>query len=103
MNPRAGLRLDELELIGFPTTYFDGGYGEILGGSEDTSIYTTQLLSTGIRDVSTDFLYLQVELDWLGGEGGPADDIEITVTIEVGNSLSFTFPSGIPVMVTPDE
>ena len=33
MNTRAEARIDELGLGGFPTTFFDAGYGEVVGGT----------------------------------------------------------------------
>ncbi len=102
MNFRAAARLTELGLVGYPTTFFDGGYGEILGGESDTALYTSQILSTGARDVTTDDLILTVELEWLGGEGGPDDDIEVTISIVVEGSLSFNFQDGVPNTIMPD-
>lgn len=93
----------ELALEGFPTTFLDGGYGELVGGYEDTAQYTSEILATGARDVNTEDILLTVSLDWLGGEGGPGDDIQVTVSIEVRCSLAFTFPNGMPTMITPDE
>ncbi|MFH2056200.1 MAG: hypothetical protein ABIJ61_09605 [bacterium] len=103
MNPRAAARLNELGLQGFPTTFFDAGFREILGGESDTALYTNEILVTGARNVATDDLILTVELEWLGGEGGPGDDLEITVSIVVDGSLSFSFPNGLPYTLTPDE
>lgn len=103
MNPRASARLNELGLEGFPTTFFDGGFRQILGGEPDTALYTNQIRASGARDVGSEDLIVTVELEWLNGTGGPDDDIAVTVSIEVDGSLSFNFPSGLPYLLTPDE
>lgn len=103
MNVRAEQRIDELGLSGFPTTFFDGGYGQVLGGYADTSVYTDQIMYAGAREVSTDILDLTVEMNWLNGEGGPDDDIEITVTITINPGISFTYPEGVPELIDPGQ
>jgi hypothetical protein len=103
VNPRADQRLSELGLGGFPTTFFDAGYGEVLGGYSDTSVYVDEILSSGARPVSTGDIELTVEMNWLGGQGGPDDDIEITVTISALTGLSFSYPDGVPEIITPGE
>lgn len=90
-------------LEGFPTTFFDGGFSQVLGGESDTSFYTSQIRASGEREVETEYLIVTAEVEWLGGEAGPGDDLEITVSIEVDGSLSFSFPGGIPYLLPPEE
>ncbi len=103
MNSRAETRVDELGLGGFPTTFFDAGYGEVVGGATDTSTYTTQIIAAGLRSVPTDILELTVSMDWLDGQGSSDDDIEITVTIAVAHGISFTYPDDVPEIINPEE
>ncbi|MFH1686556.1 MAG: putative Ig domain-containing protein [bacterium] len=102
-NTRAAARLDEMGIGAFPTTSFDGRYGEVVGGYPDTAVYTGEILSTGPRDVTTEILDLSVSMSWLGGQGGPDDDIEITVSITVMPGLTFAYPDGVPELILPGQ
>jgi len=103
MNVRAEQRINELGLGGFPTTFFDGGYREVVGGFSDNLTYTEQIETAGARSVNTNVLELTVSMRWLGGEGSSADDIEVTVSITVLPRLSFSYPDGFPEVVGPGE
>jgi len=102
-NTRAAQRIDDLGLGGFPTTFFDAGYGEVVGGYPDTNTYINQIITAGERTVPTDILDLTVSMNWLDGQGSPDDDIEITVTISVRHDISFTYPDGVPEVINPEE
>lgn len=102
-NSRAAARLGELGLGGYPTTFFDGGYGEVSGGYSDPSVYTAQIDFAGGRQVTTGELVLTVETTWLNGQGSPDDDLEITVTIALETSISIDYPDGVAEFVAPGD
>ncbi len=102
-NTRAAQRLDELGLTGFPTTYFDAGYGEVSGGTSSLPPYTNQILYAGARPVNTEVVDLTVSMNWLGGQGSSADDFEATITINILPGMSFAYPDGIPETIIPEQ
>lgn len=64
-NADAHKRLDrDLNLYGFPTCYYDGGYQVVLGGTTNETFYRTPIELCGQRSVPN--ITLNVTLEWLG-------------------------------------
>lgn len=42
-------------------------------------------------------------MNWLGGEGSPDDDLEVTVSISVLPGLVFEYPDGVPEITPPGQ
>ena len=84
MNNNGGSRLSELNLYGFPTVYFDGGYKVEVGGySGNQSDFTARINSCGNRAVST--IDLNLSLNWIG----PAT-MKIGVSVQNNDTNSYT-------------
>jgi hypothetical protein len=70
----------DLNLYGFPTAYFDGGYKVLVGGVSGTTGYTSRIKSSGQRDVHD--LNLSLTVEWQGN-GNIQIDISITNQEEI--------------------
>ncbi len=70
-------RLDrDLNLRGFPTTYYDGGHTVAYGGYPDEQYYRTPLEQSGVRPVPN--ITMNVTMDWI-------DDAVVTVNATIEN------------------
>jgi len=56
--------INDYNLYGYPSSFFDGGYKVLVGGYDQESPYRSRIESCGIRDVHEMDLSLSVE--WLG-------------------------------------
>ncbi|ENO12227.1 hypothetical protein MBGDC06_00231 [Thermoplasmatales archaeon SCGC AB-539-C06] len=75
--------INELNLQGYPTAFFDGGKKVILGGLSNENTYINRILSCGLQDVHE--LDFTVSLEWMGN-GELKIDISITNNEEFFNS-----------------
>ena len=71
---------NDLNLYGYPTAYFDGGYKVLVGGVSGSSGYTSRIESSGRRDVHE--LNLTLAVEWIGN-GNIQIDINITNQEEI--------------------
>lgn len=49
-SPNVTERLNEYNIIGYPTVFFDGGYRIILGQDSNTNSYRSRIRTSGLRD-----------------------------------------------------
>lgn len=74
-NPLSNQRLESLNLLGYPSSFFDGGDKVLVGGYEQESYYITKLEQCGRRDVHS--LDLSIDVSWSDENG-----VDITVSIK---------------------
>jgi hypothetical protein len=75
-NALAAARIDEFNVAGFPTVYFDGGHGVVVGANNfDETSYRNAILAAGQRSSVHD-LDMTLQTDWVG-----TNEIKVTVTI----------------------
>ncbi len=82
-NNISNMRKNELQVIGSPTTAFDGGYRELIGASdieEEKTRFNNTILICAARNVYDIDLSLNVE--WLGAVNNHPEDGETLVPIE---------------------
>jgi hypothetical protein len=76
-NPKAVKRINDYNIVGYPTSWFDGGYEVVVGGYDTWSQYTSKMDSCGARavpDLSSD-----MRVFWL-------EDEKIDVDISLQNN-----------------
>jgi len=73
-EPDAQSRINQFNIYGYPTAYFDGGYRIVVGGESSESPYRSRIVSCGGRDVHE--LNLSLGVEWLGN-----GNIEIDISI----------------------
>ncbi len=84
MNPIAEPRyLDDYNLWGYPTGYFDGGKEVLVGGILDEEPYRTKIEASGQRDVHE--LNLSLSVEWIGNG-------ELEIDISITNNEEITGP-----------
>ena len=91
MNSDAQARINQYNLGGYPTSFFDGGYKVLVGGESSESPYRSRIRSSGKRDVHE--LNLSLSLEWLGG-GNIQIDISITNNEEMNPPETPNLPEG---------
>ncbi len=75
-NPLAAARINQFNLYGFPTVYFDGGHGTVVGsGDFNETSYRNAIEAAGGRAGVPD-LDMTLETEWVG-----TNEIKVTVTI----------------------
>ena len=85
--------IDNYNLVGYPSIYFDGGYKVMVGGYDDPELYANKVISSGGRDVHQ--VDLGISVEWLGG-----GDLKIDVSI-TNNEEFFNEPPGSPTIEGP--
>ena len=65
-NPKAVQRINDYNIVGYPTSWFDGGYEVLVGGSSTWSDYTSRMDSCGARSVPD--IYSDMHVYWLEDE-----------------------------------
>ncbi|MBD3331355.1 hypothetical protein GF356_00775 [candidate division GN15 bacterium] len=82
-NPLAAARINEFNLYGFPTVYFDGGHGVEVGSDNyNTDTYEAAIEAAGQRTGVPD-LDLTLQTSWVG-----TNEIQVTVTIVNNNNTA---------------
>jgi len=81
--------INDFNLYGYPTCFFDGGYKVLVGSQGETSIKNS-VLQCGQRDVHN--LNLSVSADWVGN-GIINISVSITNNEEMPNNLPPTTPN----------
>jgi len=95
VNDAAAARIDEFNIGGYPTVWFDGGYRVDVGGlAEDEQYYRQSLADSGIYAVSN--IDVNLSATWLG-------NAQIDINIIVFNYESSTYNGHIHVYVTEVE
>jgi len=85
--------INELNLQGYPSAFFDGGKRVVLGGVSNENVYKSNIASCGRLDVHE--LDFTVSLEWMGnGELG----IDISIT---NNEEFFNSPPEKPTITGP--
>ena len=88
-------RINEFNLAGYPSVYFDGGNLIEIGGFPDNEhTYRTAIETTGTRPVSA--IDLQLNATWLG-------NATLSITTTLNNNASSTYTGHIHVYVTEVE
>jgi hypothetical protein len=85
-NPIAVNRINDFNIAGYPTSWFDGGYGVVIGGYDTWSEYTSQMDSCGARAVPD--INAELKVNWL-------EDEQIKVDISIKNNESSTYSGHI--------
>lgn len=73
-SPLAEQRIRELNLAGYPSSYFDGGYSTVVGGYDSESTYSRKIERCGTRDVHE--LGMDLSVEWTN-----QDTLEIDISI----------------------
>jgi len=95
VNSKANNRIGgELNVYGFPTCYFDGGHGVVVGGYLQPGYYTPSLQAALERDVHD--LDLSVSLTWLGSA-------QIQIDLKIKNNEWKNSASDIPSTPTGND
>jgi hypothetical protein len=88
-------RIDEYNLCGYPTVWFDGGYRVQVGGlAEDEAFYRQDLTDCGARSVPD--IDVNLTATWFG-------NAQIDITVKVINHESTSYNGYIRVYVTEVE
>jgi len=85
--------INELNLQGYPSAFFDGGKRVILGGVSNENTYRSKIKSCGLQDVHE--LDFTVSLEWLGNS-----ELEIDISI-INNEEFFNSPPEKPTITGP--
>lgn len=72
--------INELNLQGYPSAFFDGGKKVILGGVSNENTYRSRIASCGLQDVHE--LDFTVSLEWM-------DNSELEIDISITNNEEF--------------
>ena len=81
-NPIAVQRINDFNIYGYPTSWFDGGYGVYVGGSDTWSDYTSKMDSCGARSVPD--IDSDMNVFWL-------EDEQIEVSINIQNNENYEY------------
>jgi hypothetical protein len=94
MSETATYRLsNDLNLYGYPSSFFDGGDSTIVGGVSNENTYKNLISRAGARDVHE--LDFTISLEWLGNA-----EIEIDITI-TNNEEFYNSPPEEPTITGP--
>lgn len=94
-NDAAAERIDEYNIAGYPTVWFDGGYRVEVGGFPQAEAYYRQdLANCGMRTVPT--IEVNLSAIWLG-------NAQIDIDVTVNNYESSSYNGRIRVYVTEVE
>jgi len=85
-NPIADQRINDYNIYGFPTSWFDGGYEVVVGGYDTWSEYTSKMDICGARSVPD--IYAEMTVAWLENE-------KINVDISIQNNESYQYDGHI--------
>jgi len=85
--------INELNLQGYPSAFFDGGKKVILGGVSNENTYRSRIASCGLQDVHE--LDFTVSLEWMGN-----GELEIDISI-TNNEEFFNSPPEKPTITGP--
>jgi len=85
-NPIAVERINNFNIAGYPTTWFDGGYGVVLGGYDTWTEYTSQMDICGARSVPD--IHAEMRVSWIEEE-------QIKVDINIQNNETSTYTGHI--------
>jgi hypothetical protein len=95
VDPAAINRIDEYNICGYPTVWFDGGYRVEVGGIPEAEVYYRQhLTDCSLRDVTN--IDVNLTAIWLG-------NAQIDIDVTVFNYESSSYNSHIRVYVTEVE
>jgi len=95
VNDAAAERIDELNISGYPTVWFDGGYRVVVGGlAEDEELYRQALNDSGARVVPN--INVNLTAVWLG-------NARIDIDVNVLNYETSSYSGHIHVYVTEVE
>ena len=86
---------NDLNIYGYPTSFFDGGYKVVVGGISSESPYRSAIQASGAHDVHD--LDLTISVDWQG-DGVMEIQVDITNNEELMNS-----PPDKPVISGPES
>lgn len=82
-NPIADQRIDDYNIYGFPTSWFDGGYEVVVGGYDTWSEYTSKMDSCGARTVPD--IHAEMSVLWIEDE-----QIEVDISIQNNETSTYT-------------
>ncbi len=85
--------INELNLQGYPSAFFDGGKKVILGGVSNENTYRSRIALCGLQDVHE--LDFTVSLEWMGN-----GELEIDISI-TNNEEFFNSPPEKPTITGP--
>jgi thiol-disulfide isomerase/thioredoxin len=93
-NDDANSRLiDDYNVYGYPTAFFDGGKNVIVGSGVSVNTYISKIMNCGQRDVHE--LNLSLSVEWLGN-----GNLEITYSITNNENIE-NFSPEIPTITGP--
>ncbi len=84
----------ELNRYAYPSTYYDGGNGVLVGGYTDTSAYTPLLIEAGMRPAPN--LDLITAVNWLGNG-------IVQIKVKVGFETTANIPPDAPTVSSGDN
>jgi hypothetical protein len=81
-NPIADQRINEYNIAGYPTSWFDGGYGVVVGGYDTWDQYTAQMDNCGARSVPD--IHAELRVLW-------PEEEKVQVEISIKNNETSTY------------
>jgi len=85
--------LDDYNIYGYPTAFFDGGKNIVIGSGVSESAYITRIRNSGQRDVHE--LNLSLTVEWIGN-----GDLEISYSIKNNENIENYSPE-TPIITGP--
>ena len=82
-NPLAGQRINEYNIIGYPTSWYDGGYEVLKGGHDTWNEYTSKIDNCGARSVPD--ICADLRVFWLENE-----KIDVDINIKNNETSEYT-------------
>jgi len=89
-NPLADQRINQYNIVGYPTSWFDGGYEVLVGGYDTWTEYTSKMDNCGARTVPD--ICADLRVFWL-------DDEKIDVDISIQNNETSVYTGHIRAYV----
>ncbi|MDD5778435.1 MAG: Ig-like domain-containing protein, partial [Candidatus Thermoplasmatota archaeon] len=77
-SSQAADRIDDYSIVGYPTSFFDGGYRVVFGGKSQLSPYQDAIQAA--RSRTRPDVDLEVEVDWLGDS-----HLQVTASVTSGD------------------
>ncbi|MBE3122955.1 MAG: hypothetical protein IMZ58_12235 [Thermoplasmata archaeon] len=95
MNTHAASRIDDFNLYGFPTVFFDYGYNTVIGGwTGNEAEYRTAITQSGARTVAD--IDVNLNVAWLG-------DATMDISVGVTNNEATPYAGHLHVYMTEIE
>lgn len=82
-NPLADQRINQYNIVGYPTSWYDGGYDVLVGGYDTWNDYTSKIDNCGARSVPD--ICADLRVFWLENE-----QIDVSISIQNNETSDYT-------------